>query len=294
MTSPFPSAAPRLAAIGFLLIAGMAQTATAQSLVERGRYLMNSIVACGNCHSPRGADGKLVEGRELAGGVEIVEEGLFVARSSNLTPDPETGIGKWSDAEIARAIREGVRPDGRVLGPPMPFAFYRDIADADLAAIIAYLRQVPPVRNAVAPSEYKIPLPPAWGPPVTAAVTAPAPNDTPRYGAYLAGPLGHCIECHTPMNKDGSRDMSATGAGGQPFAGPWGVSVARNLTPHASGLGGWSDGEVIRAIRSGVSRDGGALKPPMAFDFYSRIDAGDMTAIVTYLRLLPAKPLGGR
>lgn len=284
----------RLTAIAVVMIAGLAQSATAQSVIERGRYLMNSIVACGNCHTPRGADGKHIAGQELAGGAELVEDGLFVARASNLTPDPETGIGRWSDADIARAIREGVRPDGRVLGPPMPFAFYRDIADADLAAIIAYLRQLPPVRNAVAPSEYKIPLPPAWGPPITTAITAPAPNDTSRYGAYLAGPLGHCMECHTPMNKDGSRDMGTAGAGGQAFAGPWGVSVARNLTPHASGLGGWSDGEVVRAIRTGVSRDGSALKPPMAFDFYSRIDAGDMTAIVTYLRLLPAKPLAGR
>lgn len=288
----FRPLARRALVAGLALLAGTA--ALAETPLERGRRLMNGIVACGNCHTPRGPDGAPIAGRELAGGVDIVEEGLFVARASNLTPDPETGIGRWSDAEIARAIREGVRPDGRVLGPPMPFPFYRDMADEDVAAIIAYLRQVPPVRNAVARSEYRIPLPPAWGPPIAAPVRAPARGDTLAYGAYLAGPLGHCTECHTPMNKDGSRALELVGAGGQPFAGPWGVSVARNLTPHASGLAGWSDAEIERAIRTGVSRDGSALKPPMAFDFYSRIDADDMRALVAYLRTLPPKPLGGR
>ncbi|MBL8701678.1 MAG: c-type cytochrome [Alphaproteobacteria bacterium] len=285
------SALSRLASVAALLIATQA---AAETPLERGRYLMNSVVACGNCHTPRGPGGMPIAGRELAGGTEIVEDGLFVARASNLTPDPETGIGRWTDAEIARAIREGVRPDGRVLGPPMPFPFYRDIADEDVAAIIAYLRQLPPVRNAVARSEYKFPLPPAWGPPLAVPVRAPARSDTLRHGAYLAGPLGHCLECHTPMNKDGSRDMSAAGAGGQPFAGPWGVSVARNLTPHESGLGRWTDAEIVRAIRTGTSRDGSALKPPMAFDYYARIDEADMSAIVAFLRTLPPKPLGGK
>ncbi len=265
-----------------------AGAARAETLVERGRYLMNSVVACGNCHTPRGPDGARIAGRELAGGTEFVEQ-PFTARAPNITPDRETGIGAWTDAQIARAIREGVRPDGTIIGPPMPFQFYRGIADADLRAIIAYLRQVPPVRNAVARSEYRIPLPPNWGPPV-GRVRAPSRDNAARYGAYLAGPLGHCMDCHTPLTPTG-RDMSRAGAGGQPFEGPWGVSVARNLTPHESGLRGWSDAEIARAIREGVSRDGSRLKPPMGFDFYRNISNRDMRALVAYLRSLPPQPL---
>jgi len=262
--------------------------ARAETALERGRYLMNSIVACGNCHTPRGPDGQVIAGRELAGGVEFAEQ-PFTARAPNITPDRETGIGAWTDAQIGRAIREGVRPDGTLIGPPMPFQFYRGIADSDLRAIIAYLRQVPPVRNAVPRSEYRIPLPPNWGPPV-GRVSAPARANAARYGAYLAGPLGHCLDCHTPLTPAG-RDMTRAGAGGQPFNGPWGVSVARNLTPHETGLRGWSDGEIARAIREGVSRDGSRLRPPMAFDFYRNIDARDMRALIAYLRSLRPLPL---
>ena len=72
------------------------------------------------------------------------------------------------------------------------------------------------------------------------------------------------------------------------------MSAARNLTPHASGLQGWSDAEIERAIRSGISRDGSRLKPPMGFDFYARIDAADMAALRAYLRSLTPRPLAGR
>src|SRR5690606_22627714 len=110
--------------------ANEALSATARdALVERGRELMNGIVACGNCHTPQGPDGP-VPGMELAGGGPIKDE-PFTAYAPNLTPDPETGLGRWTDAQIATAIREGVRPDGSVIGPPMPIHFYRHIADED-------------------------------------------------------------------------------------------------------------------------------------------------------------------
>ena len=90
--------AARSWSLGCAIALSLATSASAQDLLARGRYLMNSVVACGNCHTPRGSDGQLVAGRELAGGQDIIEEGLFVARGSNLTPDLETGIGRWSDA----------------------------------------------------------------------------------------------------------------------------------------------------------------------------------------------------
>jgi hypothetical protein len=91
---------------------------------------------------PRGPQGKVAE-KNLAGGF-MEENPAFRAVAANIAPDRETGIGAWSDAEIARAIREGIRRDGRVMGPPMPFELYRKLSDADTAAIIAYLRTIPP------------------------------------------------------------------------------------------------------------------------------------------------------
>lgn len=252
------------------------------AFLERGRYLVEVTAACGNCHTPMGPQGPL-PGRNLAGGM-VFDEPPFRAVAPNITPDPETGIGRWTDAQLARAIREGIRPDGSLIGPPMPFAFYRGLSDRDLAAMVAYLRTVPPVRNATEKSVYRIPLPPAYGPPV-ASVPPPADNAVAR-GAYLAGPVAHCLECHTPM-ANGHSDMTRLGAGGMEFRGPWGVSVARNITP--AGLGSWSDAEIEKAIREGVSKDGRQLFPPMAFWAYRTMSAGDMRDLIAYLRSMPAQ-----
>jgi mono/diheme cytochrome c family protein len=95
-----------------------------EALRERGAYLVNGVVTCGNCHNTRGPDMRFVEGMELAGGLTVFEK-PFTARVPNITPDKETGIGAWSDAEIITAIRDGIRPDGSLIGPPMPFSQYR-------------------------------------------------------------------------------------------------------------------------------------------------------------------------
>ncbi len=274
-----------LAATGVLVLA--AGPAGAETALERGAYLVRSIVACGNCHTQQGPDGPT--GPELAGGNPIEEPGAFVARPPNITPDPETGIGAWTDAQLAKAIREGIRPDGSLIGPPMPFEVYNRLSDSDVAAIIAYLHTVKPVHNAVPKSEYRIPLPPAYGPPVGSVRDVPR-ADKVAYGAYLAGPLGHCIVCHTPMVAGRPDFEHQLGAGGVEFHGPWGVSVSRNITPDPeSGIGAWSDAEIKRAITEGVSRDGRRLEPPMAFAWYRNISEADLDAIVAYLRTL--KPI---
>lgn len=262
-------------------------TAAAQTPLERGRYLVETIAACGNCHTPKGPDGPL-PGKSLAGNWVVEDIPPFRAVASNITPDKATGIGAWTDAQIARAIREGIRPDGSLIGPPMPIGLYRGLSDDDLAAMVAYLRSVPAVSNVSEKSTYRIPLPPAYGPPV-GQVVAPPRTDPVAYGAYLAGPVAHCTECHTPMLEGGQRDATKLGAGGQAFVGPWGSAVAANLTSsRASGLGAWSDAEIERAIRTGVSRDGRRLHPPMAFAQYRDIAAPDMAALIAYLRSLPA------
>lgn len=279
-----------VAAVAMAAALSVSAGAVAQSTVERGRYLVESIAGCGNCHTPQGPNGPL-PGKTLAGGLEFDHPGFFKAYSTNITPDPETGIGKWTDAQLKVAIREGRRPDGTLIRPPMPFEFYRGLADADLEAIVAYLRTVPAVKNVTPQSTYAIPLPPNYGPPIDKPVEAPAKSDTLAYGAYLAGPLGHCLECHTPPSANG-RTLYDTllGAGGRHFPGPWGLSVSKNITSDSEqGLGKWSDAEIERAIRKGIDRQGQPLKPPMGFAYYERISADDMAALIAYLRSLPAR-----
>ena len=283
-----------VAGVALAMVAAAGSAAT-ESQVERGKYLVESIMGCGNCHTPQGPNGPILD-RALSGGPPIEEGKLFTAFPSNITPDPETGIGKWTDAQIKVAIREGRRPPnsqngGILIGPPMPFGQYRGIADSDLDAVVAYLRTVPAVKNVVAKSTYNIPLPPAWGPPIDKPVTAPPAADKLAYGAYLAGPLGHCVECHTPMGPDGRFQFATRlGAGGMQFHGPWGLSVAKNITSDPQdGLGKWTDAEIERVIRSGVDKDGHSLKPPMGFGYYSKVSADDMAALIAWLRSLPPK-----
>ena len=271
----------RIAMMAGVLVAGWSLSAGAETPVERGRYLVESIAGCGNCHSLQDANGP-IPGKEYAGGPPV-KEAVFDAYPANITPDKETGIGSWTDAQIIRAIREGVDNEGRVMGPPMPFWLYRGIADDDVKAMVAYLRTVKPVKNKVPDSVYRMPLPPSWGPPVS-GVKAPPRSDKVAYGGYLAGPVGHCVECHTPMTAKGGLDMAREGAGTREFHGPWGTSISRNITPAA--LGDWSDAEIKRAVTHGVSRDGTRLMPPMGFGFYAKMTDADLDALVAWMRSL--------
>ena len=268
------------ALLGSLALGTMAAT-TSDAVAARGKYLMDSVVACGNCHLQRGAQGQPLFERGLSGGM-VFDEQPFTAHAANITPDKETGIGNWSDEQLVKAIREGVRPDGSLIGPPMPIGFYRKLSDDDVAALVAYLRAQPAVRNAVPKSVYRMPLPPSYGPAV-GKVDMPAQKDTLRYGEYLAD-IGHCMDCHTPRDGKGMLVLDKLGAGGQRFEGPWGVSVSRNLTP--VGLKDWSDAQIAKTIRTGMEPDGKPLKPPMGFGFYSNIHDADMAALIAYLRAL--------
>ena len=261
------------------------------AMVARGDYLVNGIVACGNCHTPRNADATAVDDMRLAG-TFVIEEPEFRAYAPNITQDKETGIGAWSDEEIIQAIREGVRPDGTIIGPPMPFPSYRHMSDSDVRAIVAYLRTVAPVRNSVPPSVYNIPLPESWGPPLGTVSDVPR-DDSLAYGTYLGNALGHCMECHTPM-VNGSFDFSRTGAGGFLLHKPLGLelaAVAANITPHSEqGIGEWTVDEIKTAITQGISRDGRKLAPIMAFPYYRNMSDEDLDALIVYLRSLPPQP----
>jgi mono/diheme cytochrome c family protein len=270
-----------------LALAPVFRPATAaDAALDRGTYLMHSIVACGNCHTPKGPDGQPITGQELAGGV-VFDAPVFHAVAPNITPDPDTGIGKWADAQLIDAIRDGKRPDGTTIGPPMPIFFYRNISDTDALAIVAYLRAVKPIQHQVEKSSYKIPLPASYGPPVAHVADTPRQNHL-AYGHYLSN-IGHCMECHTPQVK-GEPDMSRIGAGGQQLpAFPSGMTVSANLTPaNPNGIAHWTNAQVETAITTGLRPDGRRLALLMAFDWYKNIDKADLDAIVAYLRTLPA------
>lgn len=259
--------------------------------IERGNYLLQGIAACGHCHLARGPRGEPLAARGLSGGMKF-DEKSFTAYASNITPDRDTGIGAWSDADIIKVLREGVRPDGSVVGPPMPIEHYRSMSSEDMSAIIAALRAQPAVANAVPKSVYRMPLPPNYGPALP-SVQAPSPLDKVKYGQYLAT-IGHCMGCHTPRDDKGQPRRADLGAGGTVFTGPWGDGLSRNLTPDPSGLKDWSDAQIATAIQGGVNRDGMAYKPPMPFSYYQHIDQADMGALIAYLRSLPPRPFGGQ
>jgi len=254
--------------------------ALAETPIERGSYLVNGIVGCGDCHTPRGKPPGpfLSGGNKQAGGQ---------ATTANITPDVETGIGGWTDQQIITALREGKRPDGSTIGPPMPVRDYRSMSDDDVKAVVAYLRTVPPVKNAVAKSQYKNPLPASYGPPVGHVPNPPA-DDKIAQGAYLAGPLGHCMECHTPLGAEGRADMeSRLGAGGQDFRLQNGVVTSANLTP--TGLSRYTDAQLKTIITTGKRPDGTEIVGPMEVSLYAKLTPNDLDAIVAYLRSLPPK-----
>ena len=275
-----------------LFISGAASADTPKAAVlERGKYLMEGVVGCGNCHMARGDKGQPLPEKGLSGGM-VFDEPPFKAVAANITPDPQTGIGKWTDAQLALAIREGVRPDKSVIGPPMPVPFYRYLSDEDLAAIIAYIRAQPAVKIAQPKSKYNIPLPPNYGPPVK-SVKAPPASDQRAYGEYLAN-IGHCMDCHSPRDEMGVLHLENRGAGGQIFKGPWGVSVSRNLTPHPTGLKDFTDAQIIHSVREGMDRSDQPYMPPMGFAFYKTISDADMASLIVYLRSLKPQTFAGK
>lgn len=263
-------------------------TVCAGPSVERGEYLVRGPAGCGNCHTPMDASG-FVAGQELAGRL-VDKNDAFTAIAPNITPGG--AVAGWSDADLARAIREGLRPDGSLIGPPMPYAMYRGLGDDDLASIVMFLRSLPAVDNDPGKSTYNIPLPPAYGPPVT-SVSAPAPGVNVEYGAYLAGPVAHCMECHTPMGPQGPLLATDLGRGGFEFHGPWGVSIASNLTSHEDGLAGYSDDDLRRMITQGLRPDGSPMLPPMPYPFLAGMTDDDLSAIILYLRSLAPLPDAG-
>ena len=278
----------RVVTICFALSVALIGAANAQSpLVKRGDYLVNGILTCGNCHTPKGPTGDIME-KAFSGGLSW-DEPPFKVTAPNITQDKETGIGSWTDSQIKTAMRKGVRPNGTPLAMIMPSDFYEIMTERDLDAVVAYLRTLKPIKNTVPDPIYKMQQvhhPFAGGEkPYTEAMM----SDKLKKGFYLAT-IAHCMECHTPMGPRGRDFANKLGTGGFEFPGPWGVSVSRNITSSKTkGIGGWTDAEIKRAITTGMSKDGSKLKPPMAYHSYAKLTAADLDAVVAYLRTVPAK-----
>ena len=287
----------RIAVACCLLLLTALDGATAETPTERGFYLVNTIMACGNCHTPRDADGKTIAERAFSGGLTF-NTPAFVATAPNITPDIETGIGSWSDAEIKRALVEGIRPDhGRLAGVPlaaiMPANFYKALLADDLDAVVAYLRSVKPIRNEVPDPVYKVPVHRDSYPDAEAGFDKTMFADPVRRGAYLVT-TGHCMECHSAWSRGTSDFKNGLGRGGRVFPAREGspegtsASIAANITSDpAAGIGGWTDPEISRAITHGIARDGRMLKPPMAYNYYAGLKDADLADIIVYLRTLP-------
>jgi mono/diheme cytochrome c family protein len=261
-------------------------SAYADTPVERGAYLVNTIMTCGNCHSPKGPP-DVVAGKDFSGGLRF-NEPPFDVTAPNITQDKETGIGAWSDDDIKKLLRTGVRPNGVPIAVVMPTGFYDIVTDDDMTAIVAYLRTIKPISNKVPDPIYKMQTARQVFPGAEKPYTPDMLKDPLKNGFYLAT-IGHCMECHTPLVK-GQHDWADMGRGGMEFPGPWGVSVSRNLTSSKTkGIGDWADADIKRAMTQGVDKDGNKLKPPMGYQYYAHMTEADLNAVIAWVRTLPAK-----
>src|SRR5271169_417407 len=255
--------------------------------IRSGATRVNTIMTCGNCHSPKGPP-DVVAGKDFSGGLSW-DEPPFKVTATNITQDKETGIGTWSDADIKKLLRTGMRPNGLPIASIMPVGFYSIVTDRDMDAIVAYLRTIKPVSNKVPDPIYRMAAPVQIFPGSEQPYTEAMMGDPLKKGFYLAT-IGHCMECHTPMTKGHHDFATDAGKGGTEFPGPWGVSVSRNITSDKpKGLGDWSDAEINRAITQGIDKDGKHLKPPMGFRYYAHMTDADMNDLIAWLRTVPAK-----
>jgi mono/diheme cytochrome c family protein len=256
----------------------------------RGKYLVENVNGCMVCHSPHDwtkHDAPIPTGMEGAGADMSMLKGLpgrVVA--PNLTPDPETGTGNWSDDALSRAIREGIGHDGRTLFPIMPYEHFRHLPDEDLASIVVYLRSLPPVRNALPSTEIIFPvkyLIRSAPEPIVAPVPPLDLSDSVKRGAFLVEVSG-CTDCHTPQER-GQPIAGLEFSGGQVFDGPWGSVASANLTPDPSGIPYYDEALFVQTIRTGYAK-ARLVNQFMPWHVYRNMTDDDLKAIFAYLKTL--------
>ncbi len=268
--------------------AGAAAAATEGfARMARGAYVA-AIAGCEGCHTPLDGRGRADRERLLAGGLEVAD---FTGpwRSPNITPDPKSGIGAWSDADLRAAVRQGVAPGGRRLDVWMPSHHLRVISDDDLAALISYLRGMRPISATVLGLASKRPAR-ALVPPPFAPVPPPGPDAVER-GRYLAE-LGACASCHAPAEARSGAEMGTSLSGGRKMivpsqSGGPGHVFASNITPDVeTGIGRISDHELAGMLTRGIRADGRPLLHPMDMVArgWVRATTEDVQAVIAFLR----------
>lgn len=275
------------AAVAFCLLAGPADAAETE--VERGAYLVHAA-GCVSCHTDRKNKGK-----PFAGG-RALKTPFGTYYSPNITPDLVTGIGTWSDAAFTRALHEGIGLDGSHLFPVFPYTSYTRMSDEDVLAIKAYLFSLDPVARANTPHDVWPPFGWRWtvGPWQALYFTPgrfepdPKRDAAVNRGAYLVRALAHCGECHTPRNLAGALEPEMWLAGTRD--GPEGELVP-NITPDpATGIGKWSEGDVVTLLKDGLKPDYDDVQGSMAEvvrDGLKHLSEDDLTAIARYLKSVP-------
>lgn len=259
--------------------------------IARGEYLAKHVAGCVVCHSPMDEKipGDYIEDSKIFGGRVFPSDGSFPGKlvGPNIT---SAAVGKWTDGELLRAIREGVDRDGKTLFPMMPYGRFNKLTDDDALAIIGYMRSVPAQTTMVGRTEVKFPVsmfirlapkplsgsPPAW------------PTDQVARGKILLEVMG-CVDCHTPMDK-GQLIESKLYAGGNKFSAPEiGTVYSSNITPDpATGIGAYSDDDLMRAFREGKGKDGRMLWV-MPWRALQGTKEEDLRAVIAALRTL--KPI---
>lgn len=277
---------------------------TSESLLL-GSYLVNTVMSCGACHTTRENGSILTEPERtdayLGGGNIFEDKGFGKLWVPNITPDPETGIGSWTDDEIMRTIRDGVHKDGRFMIPMMPFGSYQHLSDSHLRAVVGFLRSVTPYKQPKPRQEHQLGfMPKVLFTMVGVQMHKPAvnvsdvdPKNTLAYGHYLAR-IASCTECHS-LGEKGPReenDPLFMSGSDEPFEHPdLGKVYARNLTPDIeTGIGKYDAAAIKQAIRNGTRLDGKRMAPPMAIliPHLSSMTDPDLDAIITYLKSVPA------
>jgi mono/diheme cytochrome c family protein len=266
---------------------GVPQELANASLLQRGEYLARAA-DCGACHSAPGRPA-------YSGGLAFVLP-FGTLYSTNISPDKETGIGDYSDAEFLAALRKGVGRNGKRLYPAMPFVSYSTMTDADALAIKAYLFSVPPVHAPATVNTLVFPFNQRWLMGVWALLFDRDKGFEPHSersaqwnrGAYLVETMAHCGECHTPRNLFQALNNRAKFAGAVQAG--W---RAYNITSDPeSGIGGWSAPELANYLAVGHADKRGSAAGPMgeAVDkSLSYLSHGDIAAMVDYLRSVPQR-----
>lgn len=281
---------PSHAAVFLWLMVTAIPPLAADDVMRQGEYLFRAA-GCANCHND-----EKNKGAPLAGG-RALETPFGTFYSPNITPDHDTGIGRWSETDFARALREGISPAGEHYYPAFPYHSYTQLTDADLHAIKIYLFNQKPVRQANKPHE----LP--WYLRSRASLRIwkilffnpgpyqPRPDQSAAWnrGAYLAIAVAHCGECHTPRNCLGGFKESRRFAGN-----PDGVNGAKvpNITPDKkTGIGKWSQGDLVEYLKTGAMPDGDYAGDAMAEvidNSLSHLTNDDRKAIAIYVMSLPS------